>query len=610
MDLIWRFFASTFGAYAFTAFVVLVGLIAFIGFWRQYAALRAAMQKALFIVESKDQDSGPLSHRLDEVADDLAQVTVVGDLWQEYHAHYLYVDDEGRVYRLAPPEQVFHPDVIIGRFVHTPVFSAIPGILTGLGLLGTFFGLAGGMYVAREGLTSQNILDMVSSLRALLGGASTAFYTSIAGLLTSLLFNYLYRNCMRSAHSLIEKFNQAIASVPSRSAEAILSDSHAELRRQTAALQEFSHELTVAIGQQAAAIGQHFEAHVVNALAPKLDQLITTMAQMASHQVQIQESQLSSLVSRFENALLGATSERMQQLQGVMETLIDQLTRVQSTLADGDQMIRSGMAEAAATLERSASATASALQEQVAAVRAGVEEIVGVLQAQLEGLKGQLAEGINAFGQSLGATARNFGQAIDREAQALRESLEKILDGADQLNESVRHSADEMHRVLNELRALYQAFESSLEEMRALPEAWRGVLEETGALAEEVQAAAGQVAEAATQQQELVAVIEETTATLRDHFHHLSAAWEEYRSRFEDVDRALAQVFTQINEGAAVFRDTIQSCIQSLDQSFDKGSQSFSAAVDELHTALEGLQEEVKGLNDVVRALRVPPGRR
>lgn len=85
-------------------------------------------------------------------------------------------------------EDVLDEEILAIRSYREPA-SQIPGILTGLGLLGTFIGLLIG--VGNIGFSS--VTTAISSLQILLDGIRTAFYSSIAGVILSLLFNLIYR---------------------------------------------------------------------------------------------------------------------------------------------------------------------------------------------------------------------------------------------------------------------------------------------------------------------------------------------------------------------------------------------------------------------------------
>lgn len=90
------------------------------------------------------------------------------------------------------------------------VVQQIPGTLTALGLLGTFIGLIIG--ISDIGFSSVDAA--LSSIEVLLSGIRTAFYTSIAGVIFSILFNLIYRliwNAMlRQMGIFIEEFHRNV----------------------------------------------------------------------------------------------------------------------------------------------------------------------------------------------------------------------------------------------------------------------------------------------------------------------------------------------------------------------------------------------------------------
>ncbi len=89
---------------------------------------------------------------------------------------------------LSDVEEYINEDVLILESWQG-VISQIPGTLTGLGILGTFVGLIMGL-----GNLGFGSVDLVlSSVRTLLSGIETAFYTSIAGVILSIAFNLIYQ---------------------------------------------------------------------------------------------------------------------------------------------------------------------------------------------------------------------------------------------------------------------------------------------------------------------------------------------------------------------------------------------------------------------------------
>ena len=86
----------------------------------------------------------------------------------------------------------------------------IPGILTGLGILGTFLGLLSGIGT----LAFTSIEATIQSITQLIAGINAAFYTSIAGVILSILLNILYRiiwNDLLRVHALfLERYHKQV----------------------------------------------------------------------------------------------------------------------------------------------------------------------------------------------------------------------------------------------------------------------------------------------------------------------------------------------------------------------------------------------------------------
>lgn len=89
------------------------------------------------------------------------------------------------------------------------IVHQIPGTLTALGLLGTFVGLILGISY----ISFSSVEATITSIELLLNGIRTAFYTSIAGVILSILFNMLFRftwnTMLRELGMFCEAFHQA-----------------------------------------------------------------------------------------------------------------------------------------------------------------------------------------------------------------------------------------------------------------------------------------------------------------------------------------------------------------------------------------------------------------
>lgn len=109
------------------------------------------------------------------------------------------------------PASEFFSEMAVGKVfsLNHRMIETASGTLVGLGLLGTFFGLTWGI----QGFDSSNTENIQGSIQSLLGGMGTAFYTSLAGMLLSLIYTLcekIWKNGLGKAlYDLTERLDDA-----------------------------------------------------------------------------------------------------------------------------------------------------------------------------------------------------------------------------------------------------------------------------------------------------------------------------------------------------------------------------------------------------------------
>lgn len=107
-------------------------------------------------------------------------------LFREYKNKVEQQKEENQI--VSDIEEYINEDVLSLR-TWQGLIVQIPGTLTGLGILGTFIGLITG--ISTIGFSS--VEAALESISVLLGGIEAAFYTSISGVILSIIFNILSR---------------------------------------------------------------------------------------------------------------------------------------------------------------------------------------------------------------------------------------------------------------------------------------------------------------------------------------------------------------------------------------------------------------------------------
>ena len=133
-------------------------------------------------------------------SESLFQVPDMDDIFYDYK---LTVEEEKREQKV---EQLDLEDLLSAQYIDLRtwkgVVQQIPNTQTGIGILGTFVGLLAG--IGNIGFSSAE--TVVTSVQSLLNGINIAFYTSIAGVIFSILFNIVYKTVLNMTRREMELF--------------------------------------------------------------------------------------------------------------------------------------------------------------------------------------------------------------------------------------------------------------------------------------------------------------------------------------------------------------------------------------------------------------------
>ena len=137
-----------------------------------------------------------------------------GTAWKEFEETLIHPDPDTNDSIRNPHEvsRYLNDSTIIFPKVPFDFYRSVPNLLTGLGILGTFIGLAAGVGAASSGLSSNDPGVITASLQQLLGGASLAFITSIVGIMSSMGFVFFERRESRRLHLAVDRWVKSIES--------------------------------------------------------------------------------------------------------------------------------------------------------------------------------------------------------------------------------------------------------------------------------------------------------------------------------------------------------------------------------------------------------------
>jgi MotA/TolQ/ExbB proton channel family len=351
-------------------------------------------------------------------------------LWKEYQdsLHSQREERDGQLTTVAiratvPSELYFNSQFVVDSRLRTEFFKHLPGLFTGIGIIGTFSGLIEGL---RAFQVSENAATVRASLESLMHAVSEAFLISAAAIAAAMVVTFieklllasLYRRTEEIAHAIDARFDAGAgeeylsrlvrASEDSASQSKILKDA---LVRE---LGELLHELTTAQISSA----KESQLHLADRLAQ------TSKAQVEA--------------ARQDNQALGATiAESIQ--RGLQGPLQDIANTVKS--ASGDQ---------------SASA-ARMLQDVMVSFSQRLNDLFGGQIAGLSDLNQQTANSIQQAVSTLQSLVSNIEASSRRSTDAMAERMAQAIEKMESRQEAMNVQSTAFVEQIRQLVAASQS---------------------------------------------------------------------------------------------------------------------------------------------------------
>ena len=182
-------------------------------------ALSQELMKAIVrISQIKARAKGGNVVELDEIAAQAMAGPALSHLWNEYAEtlHPQRADDDlgqGRIVRwraTAMAEMFFTEQAVVDSRLKTDFYKHLPGILTGLGIIGTFLGLMSGL---SDFVVSGDPVKAQDQLRQLINSVGHAFFVSAAAISLAILFTCIEKSLVASRYRQVERIRELIDSL-------------------------------------------------------------------------------------------------------------------------------------------------------------------------------------------------------------------------------------------------------------------------------------------------------------------------------------------------------------------------------------------------------------
>ncbi len=218
-------------------------------------------------------DEAAFYDRYEELRTDLATRPSIQHAWQEFSEEVFPDDPTRRMRNATQPSAHFTLETLAHGRVNLRWYGSFPNLLVGVGIIGTFLGLAAGIKIASPALTG-SVADQTAGLQGMLGGAFVAFSKSAAGLLLSVCFTLYERRRANMVDKVIREFTESLEErLVLTTPQHLAFEQLRELREQTAILKKFNTALAPAIAEAAPALADALNSRIGERLEPLLERL-------------------------------------------------------------------------------------------------------------------------------------------------------------------------------------------------------------------------------------------------------------------------------------------------------------------------------------------------
>jgi methyl-accepting chemotaxis protein len=427
--------------------------------------------------------------------------------------------------------------------IKLPVLATIPNILTSIGILGTFVGLA----IAIKNFDSQSSEAIRDSIQILLGGMGTAFFTSVAGMLCSSIFLMIERHWINDLNwkidslcaQLDEEYHASVDQLIINALSYTTDDGYVvepyellhsvkdSVTDMQTTLSRFGTDLCDSIGNAMDNSFQEKLVPIINELSQKLENPAQAIT--------------DSLVTEFKNICndfsANLTKGVNDQMNELMERFIDASNSI-NTLPETISAISDELKESTSNTANAHKALSASINKYVSQFN----DLTGTLSGAINKLQGvifnigDLHENLNYIPQAV-TEAR---KAIDSASSNLLVAVDGItgsIDNANATNEATRQKVDEyinnITQIQTGLKEVFSEISDGLTQYSATAKA---------GLQQMLDPFTTSVAEASEQVANSIAPLNDAVSDLGDFGESIHKALEDLNNTLKPLEKAIANL--------------------------------------------------------------------
>jgi hypothetical protein len=514
----------------------------------------------------------------------------------------------------------FSENALYGSRINLGLYSSLPGIVTGTGLLFTFLAILVALLDVKITESQQ-----ITGLDLLIQGLSGKFVSSIAALLSATVFLFservLLHRLERARLNLIEGVNSF---VPKLTSARLLADLQRDISEQSIAFRSFNADLSTKLKQGfSEGLGPTIQRmvdsieglnnHLRAADAQKSESITGSISSLVQGLQQSITSSLQTMGDKFKESLSGSATDEFtkvtESLGGaarLLENMNAQFMGTQTAMAELVSLAKNSTAEQLALGKTQVEDLTNVLRQFMVHMNESAGASVNQMAATLTGVVHDLSNKVNDLGMKMAETLHKNAEHASSTAAAVVDRADKwSSQSAQQLEHLIgqleTHSRN-TKEIENTLMTTLGLFNSSLTQYASLNAGLNKIANEVNAMAS---SAAGAAHSATESQRSLQQISVQTGAQLErlaEANQRQQAVWtgiqesmKQFQMIFGQTERAASELLNQISGHTTSYLEVTKKgydeVVRVADEHFSQAAKKLGASVNELDEYLQDLTE-------------------
>ena len=485
--------------------------------------------------------------------------TLISPAWADYSATFIpwqYKEDGNKRKKTEDfSYNYFSEKNLFSINTNVRLLNSIPGILVGLGILGTFVGLAYGISNFKTSSTN----EIKNSIAILLSGMGTAFITSIWGMFLSIVFIFIEKSRVNSLYNSIHHLCSGL-------------DRKYKLTKQDEN-NLYMYKQRVIFSN---VLSEYFVYKDERGNLVKPANVMRGIYEESSKQSQALQAFSTDLATKID-----AGFERLLKQQNELN-MIPILEKLQNEVKELGNNLKKNTAE---------------MSNNVAKALEGFKDTVS------GSVKSEMAELANLLAFA-GESLKKLPVVLEETTRRMSDLLNKDSDNFKGIIEGMQKGQSENLQMSDKLLS---AFNESIDRLKNLSDGVGQAVNKFSEVSGELNSAAGQIKTISENMASSTEVFKrsqqgfvehsnrflaENSKTIEEIQKSLSQAKDlsnEYAQKFKIIEKGLQEIFAQISKGLADYKDTIG---ESLQEYLGKYTEALTKTAESLTQTLN-IQEEI-----------------